>query len=107
MNHKKVNITIVLIVLLIGVSIWFYIDHMTLIKKISNQTPISIQNDIGQTIAQQETEACTTNFGPNAYLRNASTGFCGCAPGYTAMYLGSQGEQCVDASNVVLIPPKK
>lgn len=54
----------------------------------------------------EEQAACTNTFGTNAYLRDPSTGFCGCAQGYTAEYLGpQQGEQCVDPTNVVLIPP--
>ncbi len=54
--------------------------------------------------AQQEEKICTDTYGTNAYLRNASTGYCGCKIGYSAMYIQGQGEQCVDPSNVLLIP---
>ena len=102
--------------LLFCISIWFAFDHATLSEQIAEQAfsaQHAVSNNTNQVIKpdatqimtpEEETDRCNREFGEHAYLRDASTGFCGCSPGFVAMYIYGEGERCEDPNNVLLIP---
>ena len=112
MKNGTQNIILILLIVLICIGVYLIVkvnkNNNLLLTAQQNETTSTSKLNSSTSEApetpQEEEALCTNTYGPNAYLRDASTGYCGCNIGYTAMYIQGQGEQCVDPSNVLLIP---